>query len=149
MYPSPAIVVGGGLAGMFTALRIAAHRDVVLVTKGAIGEGSTAWAQGGIAAAVGADDTVAAHVLDTLEAGAGLADPDVARAVCTDGPARIADLAALGVAFDRAGDYLARAREWCTPAVMRQGATSPVRWWPRSGPSHASASPTAPGSLTS
>ena len=40
--PSPAIVVGGGLAGMFTALRIAAHRDVVLVTKGAIGEGSTA-----------------------------------------------------------------------------------------------------------
>jgi L-aspartate oxidase len=109
--PSPAIVVGGGLAGMFTALRIAAHRDVVLVTKGAIGEGSTAWAQGGIAAAVGADDTVAAHVLDTLEAGAGLVDPDVARAVCTDGPARIADLAALGVTFDRVGDHLALARE--------------------------------------
>ena len=98
--PSPAIVVGGGLAGMFTALRIAAHRDVVLVTKGAIGEGSTALAQGGIAAAVGAHDTVAAHVLDTLAAGAGLVDPDVARAVCSDGPARIADLAALGVAFD-------------------------------------------------
>ncbi len=96
---------------MFAALRIAEHHDVLLVTKQALGDGSTAWAQGGIAASVGPADTVAAHVLDTLAAGAGISDPDCARAVCGDGPARIADLERLGVRFDRADSVLALARE--------------------------------------
>lgn len=96
---------------MFAALRIAEHHDVVLVTKQALGDGSTAWAQGGIAAAVGPADTVAAHVLDTLVAGAGISDADCARAVCGDGPVRIADLEGMGVRFDRVDSVLSLARE--------------------------------------
>ncbi|MBM4394041.1 MAG: FAD-dependent oxidoreductase, partial [Deltaproteobacteria bacterium] len=65
----PAVVVGSGLAGLSAALRIAAHRDVIVVTKGALGEGGTSWAQGGIAAALGPGDTVQAHAADTLMAG--------------------------------------------------------------------------------
>ncbi|MGA0068237.1 MAG: FAD-binding protein, partial [Miltoncostaeaceae bacterium] len=78
----PAVVVGSGLAGLAAALRIAAHRDVIVVTKGALGEGSTSWAQGGIAAALGPGDTVQAHTADTLLAGAGLADAAAADAIC-------------------------------------------------------------------
>ena len=73
---------------MFTALRVAEHHDVLLITKRGLGEGSTAWAQGGIAAAVGPEDTVTAHVVDTLDAGAGMCDPVVASVVCADAPRR-------------------------------------------------------------
>ena len=65
------------------------------------------WAQGGIAAALGPDDSVENHVADTLAAGAGLVDEDIARLVAADAAARIADLETMGVAFDRdaKGDY--------------------------------------------
>ena len=117
------VVIGSGLAGMFASLRIAEHHDVLLVTKDALGAGSTAWAQGGIAAAVGPEDTVTAHVVDTLEAGAGLTDPVVASVVCADAPRRVDDLARLGVVFDRAGDGLALAREGAhsRPRVVHAG----------------------------
>ncbi len=108
---------------MFAALRIADHRDVLLVTKAAVGEGSTAWAQGGIAAAVGPEDTVTAHVVDTVEAGAGLTDPVVAGVVCADAADRVSDLADYGVHFDRANGSLALAREGAhsRPRVVHAG----------------------------
>ena len=105
------------------ALRVAAERDVLLVTKGVLGGGSTAWAQGGIAAAVGPGDTVEAHAADTLAAGAGLSDAVAARIVCADAPATVADLAALGVRFDRSRGDLALAREGAhsLPRVVHAG----------------------------
>ena len=105
------VVVGSGLAGLSAALRVSAHRDVVVVTKGTLGEGSTSWAQGGIAAALGPGDTVHAHAADTRDAGAGLCLPSAADAVCADAPGVIADLAALGVEFDRDRGRIALARE--------------------------------------
>lgn len=105
------MVIGAGMAGMFTALRIAESRPVTLVCKEDLGWGSTAWAQGGIAAAVGDGDTVSAHVRDTLDAGAGIADPRVAALVCASAEDGIADLLAVGVKLDRTGGTLDLARE--------------------------------------
>ena len=117
------MVIGGGLAGMTAALRLAGRVPVVIVTKAALGEGSTQWAQGGIAAAVGPGDSVEGHVRDTLEAGAGMGDRGTARAVCGDAPGLIAELEGLGVRFDRAGDALALAREGAhsLPRVVHAG----------------------------
>ena len=95
------LVVGSGIAGL-TAARTAAKAgaEVVVLAKRAAEVGSTALAQGGIAAAVFADDTAAAHIADTLAAGAGHCDEDAVRLLCEEGPARVRELAALGVAFD-------------------------------------------------
>ncbi|MGF1502943.1 MAG: L-aspartate oxidase [Paracoccaceae bacterium] len=97
------IVIGAGLAGLFTALRIARHGlPVTVVAPAPLGEGAcSAWAQGGIAAALRGDDSPDAHAADTVAAGAGLVEAAVAAAVAADAPARIADLLALGVPFDR------------------------------------------------
>lgn len=97
------IVVGSGIAGLVAALGLADVADVVVVTKGAVDDGSTRYAQGGIAAAVMPGDSVSSHVADTLAAGAGLCDPEAVRVLCAEGPARIRDLIEWGVAFDRAG----------------------------------------------
>ena len=95
------VIVGGGLAGLFCALKLA-PRPVTVITAAPIGEGaSSAWAQGGIAAAVGEGDSIDSHVEDTLKAGAGLVDENIARLMATEGPARIADLLRYGVPFDR------------------------------------------------
>ncbi|WP_407526806.1 L-aspartate oxidase [Methylobacterium oryzisoli] len=95
------IVVGAGVAGLATALRLA-PLPVTLVSTAALGEGTaTAWAQGGIAAALGTDDDPSLHAADTLAAGAGLSDPEVARVVTEAGPGAVAWLAGLGTAFDR------------------------------------------------
>jgi L-aspartate oxidase len=94
------VIVGAGLAGLFTALKLAPMHVTVLAAA-PLGEGaSTAWAQGGIAAAVGADDRAALHAADTIAAGAGIVDETVARFVAEEGPERIADLVAYGVPFD-------------------------------------------------
>jgi len=105
-----AIVVGGGLAGMMSALEIArAYGDVpgariALVSYRALGEWtSSAWAQGGIAAAVGADDSPALHAADTIAAGAGLVERRVAARLAADAPGAIERIAALGVRFDNDG----------------------------------------------
>ncbi|MDN3624534.1 L-aspartate oxidase [Methylobacterium isbiliense] len=101
MRAAPVIVVGAGVAGLATALRLA-PLPVTLVSTAALGEGTaTAWAQGGIAAALGADDDPALHAADTLAAGAGLSDPEVARRVAEAGPGAVAWLAERGTAFDR------------------------------------------------
>lgn len=98
---SPPLVVGAGVAGLVTALALA-PRPVRLVLRGRLGgDGSTLWAQGGIAAAVGTDDDPELHAEDTERAGAGLTDPAIARLVARAGPEAIARLAAWGVPFDR------------------------------------------------
>ena len=96
-----AIVVGGGLAGMLTALELG-PRPVALVSSGSLGQWtSSAWAQGGIAAAVGDDDSPALHAADTVAAGAGLVERRVASRLAADAPRAIARIADLGVRFDR------------------------------------------------
>lgn len=95
------IVVGSGIAGLVAALRANDRHRVTLVTKRELAAGSTRHAQGGIAAALFPDDSVEAHLDDTIRAGAGLVDEPAARVLCKEGPARIRDLIALGVDFDR------------------------------------------------
>ena len=96
------VVVGSGIAGLIVAIRASTTHEVTLITKAELGESNTRYAQGGIAAAVFPDDTVASHVADTLAAGAGLNRPDAVEVLCGEGPQRIRDLIALGVEFDRA-----------------------------------------------
>lgn len=101
------LVIGSGMAGLVAALRAARRHDVTIVTKDVLTAGSTAWAQGGIAAAVFPDDSAALHAHDTLLAGAGLSDPAAVEILCTEGPRRVHDLVALGVAFDPAAGAVA------------------------------------------
>jgi len=99
------IVVGSGIAGITAALRSAAHgTHVTLVTKGSLEESNTRHAQGGIAGAVFPDDRAVDHAHDTMVAGAWLGDRKAVDVLVTEGPARIHELAALGVAFDREAD---------------------------------------------
>ena len=96
-----AIIVGGGLAGLFCALKFA-PRPVTVLTAAPLGEGAaSAWAQGGIAAAVADGDTPDAHARDTIAAGAGLVDEAVALDVVREAPARVHDLLSYGVPFDK------------------------------------------------
>ena len=95
------VVVGSGVAGLAVALRLAGSRRVVVLCKGGPDDGSTPWAQGGIAAAIGDDDSPRAHAEDTLTAGAGAANPRVVAALVREGPQRLAELIALGARFDR------------------------------------------------
>ena len=98
------VIVGAGLAGLFTALKLS-PQPVTVVSGAALGEGaSSAWAQGGIAAAVGNDDTPDAHANDTIAAGAGIVDEGVARLIAGDARQRIDDLLAYDVPFDRDQD---------------------------------------------
>lgn len=95
------VVVGAGVAGLATALRLA-PRPVTLVAAAPLGLGTaTGWAQGGIASAIGPDDAPALHAADTLAAGAGLTEPDVALRVAQAGPGLIEWLVGLGLPFDR------------------------------------------------
>ena len=105
------IVVGTGIAGLITAYRASREHDVILVTKDELAESNTKYAQGGIAAALFPDDSVASHVADTLRAGAGLCDPLAVEVLCSEGPGRVRDLIALGVEFDRINGELARGHE--------------------------------------
>ncbi|HEX2842030.1 L-aspartate oxidase [Hyphomicrobium sp.] len=99
--PGDIVVVGAGLAGLFTALRLA-PLPVTVVAAAPLGEGaSSVWAQGGIAAAVGEGDTPAQHAADTIAAGGGIVDAHVAEVVAAEAPSRIADLLRYGVPFDR------------------------------------------------
>ncbi|MEL7049468.1 MAG: FAD-dependent oxidoreductase, partial [Pseudomonadota bacterium] len=95
------VIVGAGLAGLFAALKLS-PLPVTIVSAAPLGEGaSSAWAQGGIAASVGIGDTSASHAADTIAAGAGLVDQDVAHTIAAEAPDRIADLLQYGVPFDR------------------------------------------------
>ncbi|WP_209371534.1 L-aspartate oxidase [Brevibacterium renqingii] len=94
------IVIGSGIAGLTAALRLARCHEVTLVTKGALGESNTEWAQGGIAGVIGTEDTAEAHAADTLTAGAGHCDESAVRVLCEAGGAAVVDLAEAGVEFD-------------------------------------------------
>lgn len=96
-----ALIVGAGLAGLFCALKLA-PRPVTVISPVPLGNGaSSAWAQGGVAAAVGPGDTSHAHAVDTEIAGAGIVDEDEAESVTAEAAARIEDLARWGTPFDR------------------------------------------------
>lgn len=98
------VVVGAGIAGLMTALRLAPE-PVILLAKAPLGSGcASAWAQGGIAVAVGTDDTSAHHAADTIAAGDALCDARAVERITAAGPAALADLLELGAAFDRAPD---------------------------------------------
>jgi L-aspartate oxidase len=107
-----ALVVGAGLAGLFTALKLA-PMPVTVLSPAPLGQGaSSAWAQGGVAAALRAGDSAGAHAADTVRAGAGTVDLTVAASVAAEAEARIADLVALGTPFDRdAAGALVQSRE--------------------------------------
>ena len=95
------VIVGGGLAGLFCALKLA-PRPVTVISAAPLGQGaSTAWAQGGIAAAVAEGDSAEAHATDTIAVGAGLVDEAVALGLAREAGARIHDLLHYGVPFDR------------------------------------------------
>ena len=95
------IVVGSGVAGLATAIHArAAGLSVLLVTKAEVNEGSTKWAQGGIAAALADDDSPEEHLTDTLVAGGGLCDEEAVRILVTQGPVVLQHLIELGARFD-------------------------------------------------
>ena len=99
--PHGVLVIGGGLAGLFTALKLAPLPVTVLSPK-PLGEGaSSTWAQGGIAAAIGEGDSPEVHAADTIAAGAGLTDPEMARILTSEAGQRIKELLSYGVPFDR------------------------------------------------
>src|SRR5262245_6348444 len=94
------IVVGGGIAGMYGALCAAVDTDVVLLTKGPLLTSASYLAQGGVAAAIGDDDSPELHAGDTLRAGRGLSRPSAVEVLTREAPARVADLVDYGVPFD-------------------------------------------------
>lgn len=94
------IIVGSGIAGLYTALLARQHGSVLLITKGLIDDCNTKHAQGGIAAAIGKDDNAELHFQDTMTNGCGLSDESVVRILVDEAADRIADLVNLGVPFD-------------------------------------------------
>ena len=99
--PGDVVIIGAGLAGLFTALKLA-PLPVTIIAAAPLGEGaSSMWAQGGIAAAVGEGDSTSKHAADTIAAGAGVVDEIVARMVADEAPDSIRDLLSYGVPFDR------------------------------------------------
>ncbi len=100
------VVVGSGIAGLTTALTITRHSAlrVMVVTKDVLAAGSTRWAQGGIAAALGAEDSPEEHFADTIVAGAGVCDEAAVRVLVREGPAAVRELGQMGARFDRTRD---------------------------------------------
>src|SRR5512137_345488 len=105
------LVLGGGVAGLTFALEVADHGSVLVLTKRQRSEGSTQYAQGGIASVLGADDKFELHVEDTLVAGAGLCNREAVEVTVREGPERIRWLISLGLEFDREGAGLHLTRE--------------------------------------
>lgn len=97
------LVIGAGIAGLWTALSMA-PRPCTVITSGQLGAGSSSWAQGGLAAAVGPGDAPDLHAQDTLAAGAGLCRQDAVEALCRGGPDAVSRLIEAGVPFDRDTD---------------------------------------------
>ena len=130
--PFDVLVLGSGVAGLSAAVRLAAPGapsspalSLGVLTKGALSQSATRWAQGGVAAVLGGDeDSTDLHLADTLAAGAGLCDEEAVRILVGEGPGRVHELIALGVEFDReATGLLALAREGghSRPRVVHAG----------------------------
>ncbi|MZG29337.1 MAG: L-aspartate oxidase [Nitrospinae bacterium] len=95
------IVIGSGVAGLTFALKVCKYGSVGIITKDALEESATKYAQGGIASVMAEDDSFELHVKDTMETGRGLCHEDFVRIACREGPARIRELIGLGARFDR------------------------------------------------
>src|SRR5216117_3628452 len=93
------LVLGSGIAGLSFALKVARRGRVAIITKKNRAESNTNYAQGGIAAVTSKEDSFEMHVRDTIEAGAGLCQEQVVRAIVQEGPARISELIELGMKF--------------------------------------------------
>jgi L-aspartate oxidase len=110
------VIVGGGVAGLRAAIGLAPAGRVLVLTKAEPAESNTGYAQGGIAAAIGDDDSPALHEADTIRAGDGLCDPEAVRVCVTEGPRYVRELIEWGARFDRAADG--------RPALGREAAHS-------------------------
>jgi len=105
------IVVGAGVAGMRAAIDLAAAGRVLVLAKNELTESATQYAQGGVAVALSDEDEISLHLQDTLDAGDGLSNPEAARVLVEEGPARIQELIDWGTEFDRQGTKLTFTRE--------------------------------------
>ncbi|MGI5864750.1 MAG: L-aspartate oxidase [Myxococcales bacterium] len=105
------LVLGGGAAGLFFALKASRHGTVAVLTKRATSEGATNYAQGGIASVLSSEDSFDAHIADTLNAGAGLCRREAVEVCVREGPSRIAELQQYGVAFTQRNGILDLTRE--------------------------------------
>ncbi len=105
------VIVGSGIAGLYTALLAKEKGSVLILTKGSIADCNTRYAQGGITAPIGEGDSPALHLQDTIAAGAGLCDPEAARILVEEATGRISDLIRLGVPFDTVNGHIALTRE--------------------------------------
>ena len=123
------MVIGSGIAGLSAARVLGAHGQTLVVTKGALREGSTHYAQGGIAVAMAPSDTPAHHLEDTLNAGDGLCDTAAVQVLVEEGPARVRELILLGAQFDRDGEQYAytRKRRMASDAFSTQGMRRAVK----------------------
>ena len=118
------LVLGSGIAGLSAAIHAAQRGWTVgVVTKGALATSATHYAQGGVAAALGAPDSVDLHRADTLTAGAGLCDADAVSVLVSEGPRRVRELIALGAQFDERNGELELAIEGghSLPRVVHAG----------------------------
>ncbi|MGE4273898.1 MAG: L-aspartate oxidase [Desulfitobacterium sp.] len=105
------LVLGSGIAGLYTALKASEHFDVTVLTKKGLPESNTKHAQGGIAVALEEEDSPSLHYDDTLYAGAGLCEPDAVRALVEDGPLRVEELIQMGAHFDQKNGRLSFTQE--------------------------------------
>jgi L-aspartate oxidase len=105
------LVIGAGIAGLSAAIRLAGEGTVLVVTKEELAESNTAYAQGGIAVAMGGEEDVALHLEDTMAAGDGLVNREAAAVLVEQGPRRVEELLEWGTAFDREGGELIRTLE--------------------------------------
>jgi len=110
------LIIGSGIAGLRAAVALAPHGRVLILTKSNPQAGSTGYAQGGIAAAMGPDDSVARHAADTIAAGDGLCDEAAVEVLVGDGPRFVRELIEWGASFDRGADG--------APDLAREGAHS-------------------------
>jgi len=105
------LIIGSGVAGLRAAIELSRFSDVLVISKDAITEGSTEYAQGGVAVALSDEDTIGIHREDTLYAGDGLCDEKAVEVLVEEGPGRIIELIQWGTQFDRDGSKLAFTRE--------------------------------------
>ncbi|HEU4963404.1 MAG TPA: L-aspartate oxidase [Bacilli bacterium] len=111
VYDTDVVVVGTGIAGLYTALKVSDYADVTMICKRGLTESNTNWAQGGIAAAIAEGDSPDLHRADTLSAGHGLNSVEAVEVLVNEGPELVADLIRLGTHFDMEDDHLALTQE--------------------------------------
>jgi L-aspartate oxidase len=117
------VIIGSGIAGLYSAILAREHGSVLIITKGSIEDCNTQFAQGGIAAAIGKDDSPKLHFKDTIFAGAGLSNEEAVKILADEAPDRIAELVRIGVPFDTLYGEIALTREAAhsRPRVVHAG----------------------------